>query len=92
MMSIEPKYLALLIPLFLVPLFLLNRTSVEEGTLTIKYGSAACVRVKQNGVWKDLGCEHNVLTDEGKEFIEQELGDPASASTIVAISFTAVIC
>jgi len=82
---IEPKYLVLLISLFLVPLFLASQTSYEKKvTQSIEYGSAACVRIRQNGIWKDLGCEHNVLTDKGKEFIEQELGDSASATTIVA--------
>jgi len=56
----------------------------------IKYKGRVCVNYKDvdTGTWEELGCSINLITNIGKEFVEDQLTNPQTANTTKYISLS----
>ena len=80
-------------------MFALSNTANHEFTENLKtdvfYNSMVCIKVKRaNGEVEDLGCEHNILYDSGKELIEDLLGNTGSGgpANVIALCDASLGC
>ena len=82
------KRLALLlcsiIAVALVASWFQNSFNLSQG---FKYTGVSCVKIiRKNGVIEDLGCDHNVLYNSGKDLIEELLGNTGSGGPVKNIT------
>jgi len=84
---ILPVSLAIVLSLWVAYSNTVSTMVFNEG---IKYKGRVCVSYKDadTGTWKDLGCSSNLITDIGKEFVEDQLTNPQTANTTKYISLS----
>ena len=77
----------------LIPLltFFNPQPANQEVKQGLNYKGIMCAYYRHaGGEWKLLGCQHNLLTDIGKEKIEDQLVSPAAASTSNQLKYIAI--
>ena len=77
----------------LIPLltFFNPQPANQEVKQGLNYKGIMCAYYRHaGGEWKLLGCQHNLLTDIGKEKIEDQLVSPEAASTGNQLKYIAV--
>lgn len=66
----------------------LSTLNSNTGAQGINYVGTVCPKIiRSSGRVEDLGCGHNLLMNEGKNFIEEEIGNGTASTNIVDVMF-----
>lgn len=76
-----------LIPVIMLAGFLLfNSSQISSAPQPFKYKGVVCSYVQRGGEWQLVGCNHNLITNVGKDWIENILAHGGTFANVTVIA------